>query len=662
MIKFRAKLVFENKKLILINILFFVFIVINISSLWIWGFDSTSTDYFWKIFKLNGYYLLIALMSGYMVGATEINSKCLEIFDSMYDVKRKVMNQKIIIGLCLSIGAWLVHILMLVIGVLVSGEGLWSVRGLFASTINMILIPIIICTIIGIFIGDSIKKEKAYILLTMIWLLVTPLNVMIYSMIEIFDKDTILRWNLTLGSTYQDAFDGVLGAYTDSHEFAKLAIFLFVLGCIYTYKYLSGKKYIYLLSLVGIVFCFYDINDNRYNIIDDTDRYRTSDFYALDAQLNLEEKDAFDNYNIEKYEVDITPDSKAKFKVSLDIKLNEDTEHLSFMLFNDFEITSLTDGENNDLTFTRDEDFVDVNLGKSFEKNEKVLLDIEYGGVSGKDFFIREEGSQLNSRFPYIPSNKIHDVMDINGFASYFDLSVPSYYEVRVHDEREYYSNLENSEKNVFKGKADGLILLSGDNIIKEECASVNYYYGNLQKYKSKEDVETIKKAESMKNVINSALMTLDNTFSENGFEEIKNFFVIYSKDLNNIDIVGDSVIIYTNYIDPMTEKDYMRMILEEELKGVETEERTIISRYIFVDVAMQYFQNNELAEVTQITFHENEEQMEIHSKLVNTINALSDDKKEELYKEFYQLCLTDIDYKKLDELAEKYKGFEGDS
>ena len=111
-----------------------------------------------------------------------------------------------------------------------------------------------------------------------------------------------------------------------------------------------------------------------------------------------------------------------------------------------------------------------------------------------------------------------------------------------------------------------------------------------------------------------------------------------------------------------MTENDYIRIRLEEELKGVETEEKTIISRYILVDVAMQDFQNNELAEVTQITFHENEEQMEIHSKLVNTINALSDDKKEELYKEFYQLCLTDIDYKKLDELAEKYKGFEGDS
>ena len=651
---FRSKLLLRNKKLKLINIIFLIFLILN----YIWRFNSTSAAYFNGLFVVNGYYLLIALINGYTIGATEINSKCSEIFESMYDVKRKIINEKLFIGIIFSVVIWIINILLITVFLFIDGENLVNAMGLYVSTINMLLLPIIISTMIGIFIGDNIKKEKAYILLTVIWLFITPLNEMVYSPIELFNEDTILRWCLTLGSIYSDSFEGIIGAYTHNYEFAKLGVFLFGIGCFYIHKYTVGKKYVYLVSLVGIGMCFYSINENRYNINDDMERWRTSDFYALESELNLKEKDSFSNYIIEKYKVNFTPGNQAEFEITMEVKLNEATNHLSFMLFNDFEITSLSDGENSKITFIRDEDFVDVKLGRDFDKGEKILLNLEYEGAAGKEFFIREQGIHVNSRVPYLPSNKIHNVMDTNGFASYFNLSVPSYYEVKVNDEKKYYSNLEETKKNTFKGYSDGMLLVSGDNIIKEKFEDVNYYYGRLQKYQVNEKVNVLETLKSIKIALGNAMETLNDTLGEKNFEDIKNVFVIYSRDLTNIELIGDTVVLYSNHIGPIEEDNYIRIILEERLKGIETEEKTQIARFIFIESIISYIQKIELNEVPQITFHNNENEREIHDKLVKVINSLSDDKKSELYNEFYQLCLTDIDYVKLDELAERYKDF----
>ena len=169
------------------------------------------------------------------------------------------------------------------------------------------MFPIVIATIIGVFIGDNLKKEKAYSLITIVWIFITPLNEFFYNTISNYFKLPTLRWNLTLGSIYMNSFDGILGSHIYDYEIAKLAIFLTILLSIYNVYYINNKKKVYIICSIILIASLYIINSNKYNISDAMMIQRTGEFYSTEAKLDLKSKNIFDNYNIENYTIDIYP-------------------------------------------------------------------------------------------------------------------------------------------------------------------------------------------------------------------------------------------------------------------------------------------------------------------------------------------------------------------
>ncbi|MGL5822951.1 MAG: hypothetical protein ACRCYE_15210 [Sarcina sp.] len=648
-IKFRLKVFFRNTKVIGVNILFLICLIFSILD----GKEMqfSSGVYFNTIFSFTNYYLFLMIINGYLIGSIESNNKCSDVFKSIHKAEKKIVKEKVFVGFILAISSWILIVCFLTVGILRSNINLNEVGSLYLTTINMSLLPLIIGVSIGIFIGDNIKKEKAYIILTAIWIFIIPLNGIVYNVLNNYFDINFIRWNLTLGSLYQEAFDGILGPYIHSYEYMKCLIFILILLVIYTIRYNRKKYIIYAFSFVLGIVGFSNVYANKLNIEDDMNIFRTSDFYAHDSKLNFREKKIFNNYKIENYKIEIIPGNKSSFDVSVNIKVGEDTNNLSFMLFNGFEISKIRTSNGN-AGFERDEDFVNVQLPQPVGKDKNITLEFIYSGYSSKEFFIREHGMNLNSRFPFIPSNVIKPVMDINGFYSYFDLSVKSDYEVIIKDNNnKYHSNLAEVAKNHFKGTADGLNLISGNNIFMEHKEDTEYYFSKLNQGQNNSALE------DMKNKIEGAISKVNEVLGEETYVELEKFFVIYSRDLNFIDIINDTVIIYTPVITSgLTENDYVEMILNEYLKTDETTETGKIIKFVFMELAMDYYNGIETENILNKTIHENDEELSIHNSLINAIKSSNEKEKEKLFREFYDLCKSEIKFADLKILAEKYR------
>lgn len=649
-LKFRLSLFLKHKKLILLNFIFLAymnFIILNNKNE-----PYNITFYFNFTFKLIGYYLLISLINGFIIGNIEINNKCKDIFRTIEDAKKLVINQKLYIAFFISFLVWLLEILVLLTIALYHKEDLSTISGQFTSTLIFILFPIVIATIIGVFIGDNLKKEKAYSLITIVWIFITPLNEFFYNTISNYFKLPTLRWNLTLGSIYMNSFDGILGSHIYDYEIAKLAIFLTILLSIYNVYYINNKKKVYIICSIILIASLYIINSNKYNISDAMMIQRTGEFYSTEAKLDLKSKNIFDNYNIENYTIDIYPKNKAKFDVNLKIKSNEDTNFLSLILYKGFDITSLKDIKGNDLKFERDEDFLNIKLNNKLEKDKELFLNLSYEGYSGKEFFINNKGANLNSRFPYIPSNKINKVMDTSGFSSFFDLSVKSNYEVTIHDNKTFYSNLDEVKKNTFKGKADGLFLLSGNNINSYEQDGVNYYNGFL--YRSYSD--NPKEIEKVKNIYQNSLDWINEFLYEKEKEKIKKIFTLYHNDISTTDIFNDTILSYSEINTNLTEVDFIRDILLQKLSPPNNEngEKLMIINIIFKE-SLEYFINNTPLTNTKIEMLSNESHKKSYESYLEILKNLEDQDKKTFFREFFNLCLGDVTFDTFNEFLKKY-------
>lgn len=649
-LKFRLSLFLKHKKLILLNFIFLAymnFIILNNKNE-----PYNITFYFNFTFKLIGYYLLISLINGFIIGNIEINNKCKDIFRTIEDAKKLVINQKLYVAFFISFLVWLLEILVLLTIALYHKDDLSTISGQFTSTLIFILFPIVIATIIGVFIGDNLKKEKAYSLITIVWIFITPLNEFFYNTISNYFKLPTLRWNLTLGSIYMNSFDGILGSHIYDYEIAKLAIFLTILLSIYNFYYINNKKKIYIICSIMLITSLYIINSNKYNISDAMMIQRTGEFYSTEAKLDLKSKNIFDNYSIENYTIDIYPKNKAKFDVKLKIKSNEETNFLSLILYKGFDITSLKDIKGNDIKFERDEDFLNIKLNNKLEKNKELFLTLSYEGYSGKEFFINNKGANLNSRFPYIPSNKINQVMDTSGFSSFFDLSVKSNYEVTIHDNKTFYSNLDEVKKNTFKGKADGLFLLSGNNINSYEQDGVNYYNGFL--YRSYSD--NPKEVEKVKNIYQNSLDWINEFLYGKEKEKIKKIFTLYHNDISTTDIFNNTIISYSEINTDLTEIDFIKDILFQKLSSSNNEngEKLMIINIIFKE-SLDHFINNTQLTNTKIEMLSSESHQKSYESYLEIVENLEDQDKKTFFREFFNLCLGDVTFDTFNEFLKKY-------
>lgn len=167
---------------------------------------------------------------------------------------------------------------------------------------------------------------------------------------------------------------------------------------------------------------------------------------------SLNEKDA--NFAVLSYDADLTILNRLYAKVEITPDKTDLNEYI-FTLYHQYNISKVTDENNNKLEFKQNGDYITV-----YNSGEINKLCFTYSGFSGT-FYSNLQGIFLPAFFPYMPHAGWHKVYDDRMY-NYFYFDESTKINVHVNTLQNVYSNLEETERNTFSGSSNGVTLVSG--------------------------------------------------------------------------------------------------------------------------------------------------------------------------------------------------------
>ena len=158
------------------------------------------------------------------------------------------------------------------------------------------------------------------------------------------------------------------------------------------------------------------------------------------------------------------------------IKTDDVKDEYKFTLYHGYKISKITDGNNDELDFTRDSDYFTI---KNTSKSK--LIKIYYHGSCDK-YYSNYLSVFLPGNFAFYPIPGFNEMYSTHSYAGFDNLSLPyeTDFNVTVHSLKKVQCNLESSTNNEFKGKSDSLTLLSGFiNCVTINKTQIYYPYFN---------------------------------------------------------------------------------------------------------------------------------------------------------------------------------------
>lgn len=345
---------------------------------------------------------------------------------------------------------------------------------IFKNNILNILLISILAIFIGIIISFIGKRIKAYTVILLIILLVSPvveyisfpliegLNIDIYNFtdfIQILIPDTnyVAEW--------------LYGLSIDTKRW--LIVFMWILVCIVILidKVIDKKSFIYKSSLatlgISIVIIFILIVNAGERLCLD---YRTMSFSIYDQryyQLNKIENIVNSNdieFTIDKYNMNLFIDKKLNAEVEIYLTNNSYIKEYNFTLYRAYEIESIIDNEGKELEFSRNGDYFSI-INKSNKNID--YIKIKYSGFA-PTYYSNEKAIYLPAYFPYYPMEGYQQIYTSSGSYESERLLGKKQFNVNVESKLDVYSNL-NKNENIYSGVGEGVTLIAG--LIEEIAA-----------------------------------------------------------------------------------------------------------------------------------------------------------------------------------------------
>lgn len=174
-------------------------------------------------------------------------------------------------------------------------------------------------------------------------------------------------------------------------------------------------------------------------------------YYENNEQLSETADFRVDSYDLE---FNFRNDLNAIATIKTDNYKNE----YKFTLYHGYKISKITDGNNNELDFTRDSDYLTIN-----NTSKSKLIKIYYHGSCDK-YYNNYLSAFLPGNFAFYPIPGFNEMYSKYSYSGFNNLSLPyeTDFNVTVHSLKKVQCNLESVTNNEFKGKSDSLTLLSG--------------------------------------------------------------------------------------------------------------------------------------------------------------------------------------------------------
>jgi hypothetical protein len=427
--------------------------------------------------------IFVTMILGYSLVRREIDHNCSEVFYTIAKGLKYKLIGKILTLLTLALLFSLVSTLTLFFFYFPETPIVFYKLALIYLFLYWV-IPFFISGIIGMVVSYFIQTRLAYIILTIICILIAPLNFSIFREIGfIFKLDLVsVAHFLNLGQTDpNNTFDAVYGLPLETGRWMKqgiwLVLVLFILGISYLIRY-KNKKFIYskitILFIVTALFLAPLITKflEEDQIIITHPAHGLQNVHRLDADYygGLKTIDIPQNFEIKEYDIDLKSNRRLEANVRITLKLNENTSNLFFTLYHQFKIKNISIN-NEKLIFHRRGDSIEIDLKQSFNKNEIINLTFNYEGISSPIYFANEQAILLPSNFPWLPFGGGDNAMTMRESLVRNDLSPDHniHYTLRYNDDNPIFTNLEKKEgEGVWKGNLpDGLTVTSG--MLKQE-------------------------------------------------------------------------------------------------------------------------------------------------------------------------------------------------
>ena len=510
LMKFAQKILFQDKILKILTTLILAAPPI-ILTIWCVIHEATAIDLQLILFKFSVIYLIAFMFLSYEYIYKLKSNSLIECVDTTPKGTKSIIKSKI--SLLCAVASVQTLVLILINVFFAISEGSLTLQYLLYIIVSILLNIFLIC-IAGIFIGSfsalKMKKIPAYLLMIFItimtsrilyilWLaLYTTTNIDIFKITGLFELTTpSTNW------TPNTAF----GYSVLPYRFAAIIfwIIIFTLGIILSLHKINKRKIKSVVCIILSIICIMVYYMPSSKVIMDQ---RNINGPNADYEYYTKHEDDItiekNNFNITDLSMEISTNLMLKAKVVIKVD-NKNLEKYKFTLYHGYNIQNIKiNGE--DAEFNRKLDYFEINNNKHDKIDD---ITINYNGYSSR-YYSNVQGSILPGFLPFYPMAGYQEVYDLN-----YQSFVPNHsdvninFDVKVSSMKQFYSNLNENDKNHFSGNSKSLTLISGlYKTITIEDIRVVYPYPDVKEL-SKNNIEKYIKNFKVSNIDNNKIKTI---------------------------------------------------------------------------------------------------------------------------------------------------------
>ena len=524
LMKFAQKILFQDKILKILTTLILAAPPI-ILTIWCVIHEATAIDLQLILFKFSVIYLIAFMFLSYEYIYKLKSNSLIECVDTTPKGTKSIIKSKI--SLLCAVASVQTLVLILINVFFAISEGSLTLQYLLYIIVSILLNIFLIC-IAGIFIGSfsalKMKKIPAYLLmifitimtsriLDILWLaLYTTTNIDIFKITGLFELTTpSTNW------TPNTAF----GYSVLPYRFAAIIfwIIIFTLGIILSLHKINKRKIKSVVCIILSIICIMVYYMPSSKVIMDQ---RNINGPNADYEYYTKHEDDItiekNNFNITDLSMEISTNLMLKAKVVIKVD-NKNLEKYKFTLYHGYNIQNIKiNGE--DAEFNRKLDYFEINNNKHDKIDD---ITINYNGYSSR-YYSNVQGSILPGFLPFYPMAGYQEVYDLN-----YQSFVPNHsdvninFDVKVSSMKQFYSNLNENDKNHFSGNSKSLTLISGlYKTITIEDIRVVYPYPDVKEL-SKNNIEKYIKNFKVSNIDNNKIKTIIilQSFNQGEFETV---------------------------------------------------------------------------------------------------------------------------------------------
>lgn len=479
-------------------------------------------------------YLLINVLLGIFLSSKIIKDDINEFFEYFKDNFFKYILNSILSLFILNFIMLLLFVFSMLIYFIILRFDKWI---LFESTqfyLIYFLLHGIACSLLGFLIGLIFKGKFKFLASIIVFLLISPMIVMILPYVKSSYKITLGPPNLRYA--IRDIY-GYDVEYFRMFKSLSLILILIFFIFIFSQKLYKNRKQticaviLGIVSVVLVIFSFQD--DWRFRPFY-TDSYAERNYdinYYKDNMENLDDlsrEEKAITYKIETMDININLNRKADLEVLVKLKCLEDTKLLNGSLYHKFNIESITENGKK-LEYKRMNDVFSIK--RMCRKGDELSLTFKYSGVSSPIYPFNYKGCVLPSTFNYLPTNIVRpsarfidDNLVFLGNYSKDNIRYRLKFDSGLF--KELVTNLNKIDNNTFEGFSD---------------KGLSIYYGNLIKLSDNlYCTSELAKEDRVKyiNLYNKINDKFKSVSKEYGFLGIDKYKFIVASNLNRSEII----------------------------------------------------------------------------------------------------------------------------